>query len=88
MKNSNSQKNKSRISQDKSRISTDLLELKQEFDAFEGADCESNNDSLILDESGEKVLVRITSGRVDGLIPGARGLGFDVQGSRSDLNFC
>ena len=87
MKNPNSQKNKSRISQDKSRISTDLLELKQEFDAFEGADFESNNDSLILDESGEKVLVRITSGRVDGLIPGARGLGFDVQGSRSDLNF-
>ncbi len=87
MKNPNSQKDRSRISQDKSRISTDLLELKQEFDAFEGADFESNNDSLILDESGEKVLVRITSGRVDGLIPGARGLGFDVQGSRSDLNF-
>ena len=87
MKNPNSQKDQSKISQDKSRISTDLLELKQEFDTFEGADFESNNDSLILDESGEKVLVRITSGRVDGLIPGARGLGFDVQGSRSDLNF-
>ncbi len=72
---------------DKSRISTDLLELKQEFDAFEGEDFESSNDSLILDESGEKVLVKITSGRVDGLIPGARGLGFDVQGSRSELNF-
>lgn len=80
MENSNSQK-------DKSRISTDLLELKQEFDAFEGEDFESSNDSIILDESGEKVLVKITSGRVDGLIPGARGLGFDVQGSRSDLNF-
>lgn len=80
MENSNSLK-------EKSRISTDLIELKQEFDAFEGADFESSNDSLILDESGEKVLVKITSGRVDGLIPGARGLGFDVQSSRSDLNF-
>ena len=80
MENSNSPK-------DKSRISTDLLELKQEFDAFKGADFESNNDSLILDESGEKVLVKITSGRVDGLIPRAKGLGFDVQDSRSDLNF-
>ena len=85
MRNSNLQKDKSRIST--SRISTDILELKQEFDAFEGADFESSNDSLILDESGEKVLVKITSGRVDGLISGAKGLGFDVQGSRSDLNF-
>ena len=80
MQNQNSQK-------DKSRISTDLIELKQEFDIFDGEDFESSNDALVLDESGEKVLVRITSGRVDGLIPGARGLGFDLQGSRAELNF-
>ena len=81
MQNLNSQK-------DKSRISTDLIELKQEFDAFEGEDFESINDALVLDESGEKVLVKITSGKVDGLIPGSKGLGFDLQGSKSDLKFC
>ena len=70
------------LQKDKSRISTDLIELKQEFDVFVGEDFESSNDALVLDESGEKVLVKITSGKVDGLIPGAKGLGFDLQGSR------
>jgi Ca2+-binding RTX toxin-like protein len=47
----------------------------------------SNNDTLIINEAGEKVLVRITSGQVEGFIPAAKALGFDVESVQEDLNF-
>jgi Ca2+-binding RTX toxin-like protein len=79
-------------------IAGDLLELKQEFNSFnnyqnlndgnkETEEFTSDNDTLILNETSEKVLVRITSGQVEEIIPGLKALGFEVENAKEDFNF-
>jgi Ca2+-binding RTX toxin-like protein len=72
----------------KSPFAIDLLELSQEFNDFTGQGIfTSKNSDLILDETGEKVLVRITTGRANGFVPGANLLGFETEDSTSELQF-
>ena len=72
----------------KSPFSIDLLELSQEFNDFTGkATFKSENKNLILDETGEQVLVRITTGRRSGFVPGSNLLGFETEDSIAELQF-
>ena len=74
--------------QNKSPFSIDLLALSQEFNDFsERGTFKSENDTLILDETGEKVLVRITTGRAGGFVPGSSLLGFETEDATSELKF-
>ena len=74
--------------ENKSPFSIDLLALSQEFNEFTGeGQFKSNNNTLILDETGEQVLVRITTSRPGGFIPGSRFLGFESEQSSSELKF-
>ena len=78
-----------------SRISEKLLSLHQEFlnsktisrNTNSSQAFFSSNDILQLNESGTEVVVRITTGDVEGLLPALEGLGFNVIGSVPDLNF-
>lgn len=72
----------------KSPFSIDLLALSQEFNNFSGRGTfKSKNKNLILDETGEEVLVRITTGRPGGYVPGSKILGFETEDSTSELKF-
>ncbi|MEO0842523.1 MAG: subtilase, partial [Cyanobacteria bacterium J06643_5] len=78
-----------------SRISEKLLKLHEEFlnsktisrNASSSQAFFSSNDILQLNESGTEVVVRITSGDVEGLLLALEGLGFEVIGSVPNLNF-
>ena len=70
----------------KSPFAIDLLELSQEFNNYTGKKTfESKNKSLILDETGEQVLVRITTGRTRNLIRGSILLDFETEDYDSEL---
>lgn len=74
--------------QNKSPFSIDLLALSQEFNNFSGRGTfKSKNETLILDETGEQVLVRITTGRTRGFVPGSIFLGFKTEKLTSELKF-
>ena len=73
-----------------SRIDSELLDLYQEFmdNSNNGIGAVARNqNSAQTNENGTSVIVRITSGNVDGLLPALENLGFEVLGSRPDLNF-
>ena len=70
----------------KSPFAIDLLELSQEFNDYTGKKTfKSKNKSLILDETGEQVLVRITTGRTRNLIRGSVLLDFETEDYDSEL---
>ena len=72
----------------KSPFAIELLELSQELNDFEGKGIfRSKNHNLILDKTGERVLVKITTGRRSGFVPGSGLLGFDFKNSSSELQF-
>ncbi len=74
--------------QNPSRISSELLELFKEFTSFSGLGAfQSSNDLILLSENGTKVAVRITTSDVESLLPSLEDLGFEVLGSRPELNF-
>ena len=68
-----------------SRISNNLGEMYEEFTS--GGETESFRDFMTIDESGEKVAVRITTGEVEELLPALEEYDFEVIGSEPDLNF-
>ncbi len=71
-----------------SRISSDLLELFEEFTSFRGSGTfQSRNDLIQLSENGTKVAVRITTSDAERLLPILEDLGFEVLGSSPELNF-
>ena len=73
-----------------SRIDNALLDLYQEFmdNSSNGIGAVTRDQNLVqTNESGTDVIVRITSGNVEGLLPALENLGFQVLGSRPDLNF-
>ena len=71
-----------------SRISSDLLELFEEFTSFSGPGTfQSSNDLIQLSGNGTKVAVRITTSDAERLLPALEDLGFEVLGSRPELNF-
>ena len=72
----------------KPEFSSDLVLLKREFNDFDRPKTFStDNDNLILDETGDRVLVRITSDRVDRLIPQLREFNFELTSKVETLNF-
>jgi|GEM_PF-821026 len=72
----------------KSNFSTELIELSQEYNDFTGKDIfQSQNETLILDETGEQVLVRITTGRQRELLQGSKILDFETEDYVPELKF-
>jgi Ca2+-binding RTX toxin-like protein len=71
-----------------SEFSSDLILLKREFEDFGRAEIfNTDNEDLILDETGERVLVRITSGRIDELILQLQEFDFKLTEKVVSLNF-
>jgi Ca2+-binding RTX toxin-like protein len=72
----------------KSPFSLDLIELSQEFNDFTGSGTfKSKNKTLVLDETGEKVLVRITTNKAKELVAGSKVLDFTTEDYDSDFHF-
>jgi Ca2+-binding RTX toxin-like protein len=73
-----------------SRISEDLLELAEAF-RFPGTtstvDTFVDDQTLILDETGNQVLVRITGTDTDSLLTELEPFGFELTGSEPELHF-
>jgi Ca2+-binding RTX toxin-like protein len=73
-----------------SRISEDLLELAEAF-TFPGTtstvDTFVDDQTLILDETGNQVLVRITGTDTDSLLTELEPFGFELTGSEPELHF-
>ncbi|MDJ0901787.1 MAG: S8 family serine peptidase [Xenococcus sp. MO_188.B8] len=68
-----------------SRISGHLLEMHEKFTS--GGEMEAFGGFMTIDESGEKVAVRITTGGVEELLPALEEFGFKLIGSKPDLHF-
>jgi Ca2+-binding RTX toxin-like protein len=69
-------------------FSSDLILLKREFNDFDSPKTFStDNEDLILDETGDRVLVRITSNRVDELITQLQEFDFKPTEKVASLNF-
>ena len=69
-----------------SRISGHLLEMHEKFTS--GGEMEAFGDFMTIDESGEKVAVRITTGKVEELLSAlVEEFDFEVIGSKPDLHF-
>ncbi|WP_052055469.1 S8 family serine peptidase [Myxosarcina sp. GI1] len=78
------------IKDNKSPLAIELLELSKEYSNFTGkSGFKSSNKNLILDETGEQVLVRITTGRRNGFVLGSNILGFTTEDNdpESEIQF-
>jgi Ca2+-binding RTX toxin-like protein len=72
----------------KPEFASDLVLLKREFNDFDSPKTfNTDNENLILDETGDRVLVRITSEDVDRLIKQLQDFDFQLTNRVESLNF-
>ncbi|HHP7229651.1 MAG TPA: hypothetical protein ACFCUY_02180, partial [Xenococcaceae cyanobacterium] len=88
----NSSKNLPLLNKNDSPVSNDLLQLKQNFDrttnSTEAREAfRRNHDFMLLNDSGTKVTVRVTTVDVEQILPSLEKLGFEVIGKAPELHF-